>query len=76
MVHLLPRWLNRGAPQAPPRSPIALEWLLLTAVVLYALQGTYSTDHTKAAENIAFFYIPFGLLFMLLRDVRWKRELC
>jgi O-antigen ligase len=75
IVHLLPRWLNRGAPQAPPRSPIVLEWLLLTAVVLYALQGTYSTDHTKAAENIAFFYIPFGLLFMLLRDVRWKREL-
>ena len=35
----------------------------------------YSTDHAKAAENIAFFYIPFGLLFMLLRDVRWTREL-
>ncbi len=44
-------------------------------MVLYALQATYSTDHTKAAENIAFFYVPFGLLFMLLRDVRWTREL-
>ena len=39
------------------------------------LQGIYSADHAKAAENIAFFYIPFGLLFMLLRDVRWTREL-
>ena len=29
----------------------------------------------KAAENIAFFYVPFGLLFVLLRDVRWTREL-
>jgi O-antigen ligase len=52
-----------------------LEWLLLGAVVLYALQGVYSPDHAKAAENVAFFYIPFGLLFMLLRDVRWTREL-
>ncbi len=56
-------------------SPIGVEWLLLTAVVLYALQGLYSTDHAKAAENVAFFYVPFGLLFMLLRDVRWTREL-
>jgi O-antigen ligase len=56
-------------------SPRGLEWLLLGAVVLYALQGAYSTDHTKAAENVAFFYIPFGLLFMLLRDVCWTREL-
>ena len=56
-------------------SPSAVEWLLLGAVVLYALQGIYSTDHAKAAENIAFFYVPFGLLFVLLRDVRWTREL-
>jgi O-antigen ligase len=56
-------------------SPRGLEWLLLTAVVLYTLQAAYSTDHAKAAENIAFFYVPFGLLFVLLRDVRWTREL-
>jgi O-antigen ligase len=76
IAHLLPRWLGRDTSDAPlRRSPIALEWLLLGAVVLYALQGLYSTDHAKAAENVAFFYIPFGLLFMLLRDVRWTREL-
>jgi O-antigen ligase len=77
LAHLLPRWLGRGDPDAPPprRSPLALEWLLLGAVVLYALQGAYSPDHAKAAENVVFFYIPFGLLFMLLRDVRWTREL-
>jgi O-antigen ligase len=56
-------------------SPRGVEWLLLVAVVLYALQGVYSADHAKAAENVAFFYVPFGLLFMLLRDVRWTREL-
>jgi O-antigen ligase len=76
IAHLIPRWLGRDTSDAPlRRSPIALEWLLLGAVVLYALQGLYSTDHAKAAENVAFFYIPFGLLFMLLRDVRWTREL-
>jgi len=73
IAHLIPRWLNRD--MLPRRSPIALEWLLLVAVVLYALQGLYSTDHAKAAENVAFFYIPFGLLFLLLRDVHWTREL-
>jgi O-antigen ligase len=52
-----------------------LEWLLLISVVLYGLQAAYSGDHAKAAENIAFFYVPFGLLFVLLRDVRWTREL-
>jgi O-antigen ligase len=75
LVGLVPQWLNRQRPKTPRQGPIALEWLLLGAVVLYALQAIYSTDHTKAAENIAFFYIPFGLLFMLLRDVRWTREL-
>ena len=75
LTHLVPRWLNRGASEEQRRSPIALEWLLLGAVVLYALQGFYSVDHAKAAENVAFFYMPFGLLFMLLRDVRWTREI-
>src|ERR1700724_2182936 len=60
LAHLLPRWLGRDASGASPRrSPIALEWLLLGAVSLYALQGVYSPDHAKAAENVAFFYIPF-----------------
>ncbi len=52
-----------------------LERVLLGAVVLYALQALYSADHAKAAENIAFFYVPFALLFLILRDVSWTREL-
>jgi O-antigen ligase len=75
LTHLVPRRLNRGVSEEQRPSPIALEWLLLGAVVLYALQGFYSVDHAKAAENVAFFYMPFGLLFMLLRDVRWTREI-
>jgi O-antigen ligase len=57
------------------RRPILLDWLLLAAVGLYALQSLYSADTTKALENLAFFYIPFGLLYVLLREVRWTREL-
>jgi O-antigen ligase len=56
-------------------SPGGVEWLLLAAVGLYALQTLYSGDRTKGAENVAFFYVPFALLFLILRDVRWSRRL-
>ncbi|HEX5224855.1 MAG TPA: O-antigen ligase family protein [Solirubrobacteraceae bacterium] len=60
-----------------PRSfltPDGVQWLLLAAVALYALQTIYSADHAKGAENIAFFYVPFALLFVLLRRVRWTQQ--
>jgi O-antigen ligase len=68
------------APAAPslPRwwaSPRGVEWLLAITVGLYALQALYSSDRAKAGENLAFFYIPFALLFVILRDVRWTRAL-
>ncbi len=69
IAHLLPRVRELRLPRGWP------ERLLLAAVVLYALQTAYSADRAKAAENIVFFYVPFGLLFMLLRQVRWRREL-
>ncbi len=56
-------------------TPRTLEWLLFGAVALYALQAVYSADHARAAENVAFFYVPFALLFLLLRQVQWRREL-
>jgi O-antigen ligase len=56
-------------------TPCGVEWLLFAAVALYVLQTLYSGDRTKGAENIAFFYVPFGLLFLILRDVRWTRAL-
>jgi O-antigen ligase len=55
-------------------TPEGVQWLLLAAVALYALQAIYSSDHTKAAENVAFFYVPFALLFVLLRRVRWTSQ--
>jgi O-antigen ligase len=56
-------------------TPRGLELVLITVVVLYAVQATYSVDPAKAAANLAFFYIPFALLFLLLRDVRWSTDL-
>jgi O-antigen ligase len=81
---LLPRLLAWARGERDSASDVAsragrdarrLQWLLLGAVVLYVLQIAYSADRAKAAENVAFFYLPFGLLFVLLRDVRWTREL-
>jgi O-antigen ligase len=70
IAHLLPRVLARRE-----RAFGAIEWLLLASIVLYALQALYSSDKAKAGENLAFFYMPFALLFVLLRDVRWTRAL-
>ena len=88
IAQLLPRWLRRAGPREPeheprptPRSacswltPRGVQWLLFASVALYALQLAYSGDRVKALENLAFFYVPFALLFILLRDVRWTREL-
>jgi O-antigen ligase len=71
LAHLLPAVRRSRS----VRGFVLLDWLLLASVVLYALQATYSSDPVKALENIAFFYVPFGLLYALLRQVRWTREL-
>ncbi|HEX7293160.1 MAG TPA: O-antigen ligase family protein [Solirubrobacterales bacterium] len=53
-------------------------WLprvLAAVVVLYALQTLYSPDFSKGLQNVCFFFVPFALVYALLRDVRWDREL-
>jgi O-antigen ligase len=78
LAHLLPRLLGRPGDydSAPPaRPPMLLDWLLLASVGLYTLQIAYSSDPGKGAENLLFFYIPFGLLYVLLREAPWTRGL-
>jgi O-antigen ligase len=78
LAHLLARLLRRpgGYGSIPStRPPMALDWLLLASVGLYALQIVYSADPAKGAENLAFFYIPFGLLYVLLREAPWTLRL-
>lgn len=64
---------RRPGREVPPRGP--LEWLLLGAVVLYAVQASYSGDFSKALEQVVFFYVPFALLYALLVSVEWTTEL-
>jgi putative inorganic carbon (hco3(-)) transporter len=52
-----------------------LEWLLFVYIVLYAVQAIYSKDFEKALQQMVFFYVPFALLFSLLRRMEWTREL-
>jgi O-antigen ligase len=56
----------------PPQHNGAMEWLLAGAMVLYAVQAAYSTSLDKALEQTVFFYVPFALLFAVLRDVEWS----
>jgi O-antigen ligase len=51
------------------------EQLLAGFLVLYAVQAIYSADFDKALQNMAFFYVPFALLFARLRALEWDRDL-
>ena len=70
IAYAIPRL--RGAPRDAPRNR-ALERLLLAAVVLYAVQSAYSSDKAIALQQVVFFYVPFALLFAVLREIRWDR---
>jgi O-antigen ligase len=61
-----------------PASRIPIVWLpriLATVVVLYALQTLYSLDFSKGLQDVCFFYVPFALVYALLRDMEWDRRL-
>ncbi len=75
LAHLLPRLLGRGGAYRSSRPMLALDWLLLASVALYALQISYSADPSKGAQNLVFFYLPFGLLYVLLREAPWTQRL-
>jgi putative inorganic carbon (HCO3(-)) transporter len=59
----------------PPRSVARLDRVLAIVLVLYAVQALYSDDVAQATKNICFFYVPFAILYRLLREVRWTAEL-
>jgi putative inorganic carbon (HCO3(-)) transporter len=67
-------------PEDMPRSTGLVLWverLLALYVVLYAIQSVYSPDSgvgngfEQALQNMVFFYVPFALLYQLLRSVHW-----
>jgi putative inorganic carbon (HCO3(-)) transporter len=63
-----------GLADEPP--PVGwVERLLALYVVLYAVQAIYSADFEQALQHMVFFYVPFALLFFLLRRLRWTPAL-
>src|SRR4051812_14656163 len=66
-----------GVPRIAPRDRRGgdVELALLLAVVLYAIQAAWSPDFETALKNVAFFYVPFALLFRLLAATNWTRRL-
>jgi O-antigen ligase len=75
LAWLIPRLSARYAGQAPRERSGALEWVLMGAIVLYAVQTVYAEDSAKALEQVVFFYVPFALLFALLRALDWTPRL-
>ena len=74
----LPGSAHKFSPGDPP--PLAaparlLPWVLAGVVVLYALQTLYSPDFSKSLQDVCFFFVPFSLVYALLRDVTWDRKL-
>ncbi len=69
-----PREQQDAAPRSTPLRLAAIRsWPRF--VVLYALQTLYSPDFSKGLQNVCFFFVPFSLVFALLRDVEWDRRL-
>jgi O-antigen ligase len=68
-----PRATASAAP--PPTAVLWLQRLLAGYVVLYAIQAIYSPDFEKALQQVVFFYVPFALLYQLLRNLRWTPQL-
>jgi O-antigen ligase len=67
-----------AVPPATPPTAGALAWLprvLAVVVLLYAVQALYSADFSKGLQNVCFFFVPFSLVYGLLRDVCWGRKL-
>lgn len=70
---------SRSAPGEKPSTqidpPTLLRYILAGFVLLYALQALYSPDFSKGLQNVCFFFVPFSLVYGLLRDVSWDRRL-
>jgi len=67
--------LRKTGRRAQIDPPALLPWVLAGVVVLYALQTLYSPDFSKSLQNVCFFFVPFSLVYALLRDVSWDRKL-
>ena len=63
------------ATTGPAGPTVWLPRMLAAIVVLYALQTLHSEDFSKGLQNVCFFFVPFSLVYGLLRDVSWDKKL-
>ncbi|HEX6026586.1 MAG TPA: O-antigen ligase family protein [Solirubrobacter sp.] len=71
LAWLVPRLSARYQGEPAEQRNGGLEWVLMGGIVLYAVQAVYADDSAKALEQVVFFYVPFALLFALLRALEW-----
>lgn len=69
-AYALAAWRS-DSPAPEPRSPRLLDVALAFFLLLYAAQAAYSADASVAAQNMAFFYAPFALLYGVAATERW-----
>jgi hypothetical protein len=72
---LLPGGGGSPAVTGPAGPSVWLPRALAAVVLLYAVQVLYSEDFSKGLQNVCFFFVPFSLVYGLLRDVTWDRRL-
>jgi O-antigen ligase len=63
-----------GSPAATGPAGL-LPYVLAGFVVLYAAQSLYSPDFSKSLQNVCFFFVPFSLVYAVLREVEWSQQL-
>lgn len=68
-------WRATSAVTGPAGPTAWVPRLLAAFVALYALQVLYSEDFSKGLQDVCFFFVPFSLVYGLLRDVSWDRKL-
>lgn len=71
-------WREDGAGEGRPATgwpARALSLALGASLLLYAVQASYSSDVSRAIQNLSFFLVPFALMFVLLRETRWDPKL-
>lgn len=73
VAYLIRPWDEPAA--APPTAIRRLDRVLAVVLVLYAVQALYSDDLEQAVKNVCFFYVPFAVLYRLLREVPWSTRL-
>ena len=52
-----------------------LDWALAAWLAVFGVAALWSDDPSKAMQDAVFFYIPFAVMFTLLRRIEWTPEL-